>query len=85
MSKTLTPKVLILGGGIQGTCLLQAFASEPDPLSTVLLETERIGSGQTRHSQAYIHAGFLYYQKSGFEMSVTIGEIEVSGLNISCY
>ena len=67
MSQTLRPKILILGGGIQGTCLLQAFSSGPNSLSTVLLETESIGSGQTRHSQAYIHEGFLYFQRNGYD------------------
>lgn len=57
-SKKLNVDVVIFGGGIAGLWLLARLRQAG--YQTLLLETNSLGSGQTRYSQGIIHGGTKY-------------------------
>lgn len=57
-SKKLNVDVVIFGGGVAGLWLLARLRQAG--YQTLLLETDSLGSGQTRYSQGIIHGGTKY-------------------------
>jgi glycerol-3-phosphate dehydrogenase len=57
-TKQLKVDIVIFGGGIAGLWLLARLRQAG--YQTLLLETESLGSGQTRYSQGIIHGGTKY-------------------------
>jgi glycerol-3-phosphate dehydrogenase len=58
MNKTVTTDIVIIGGGIAGLWLLNRLRQLN--LSTILLESNTLGGGQTHLSQGIIHGGMKY-------------------------
>lgn len=54
-------EVAIVGGGILGVLTLRALRAKN--VSAFLFEREKLGSGQTLHSQAFLIGGHLYARK----------------------
>ncbi len=58
MAETLQVDITIIGGGIAGLWMLARL--DKAGYKTVLLEKDKLGTGQTRYSQGIIHGGTKY-------------------------
>ena len=61
MSRVLRTRVLIIGGGINGTGIARDLALRG--IDSILVEKKELGSGTTGASSGMIHGGLRYLQK----------------------